>query len=81
MMSTSTGGGFDINCLSVVKKSAAALTCKNRTLSRCGLDDWAVSGRCLSPFSAYSARFWIRVGVSKTSEMVYVSSQNSVGCC
>jgi len=69
MMSRFTGGGFDINSLSVVKKSAAALTCKNNKLSLLPLDEGDGSGRALSGFPAYSARFWMSSGVSKTSAM------------
>jgi hypothetical protein len=79
--STSTDGGLDINSLSVVKKSAAALTRRNNTLSLVFAGKRDGSGRFLSESSENPARFWISSGVSKTSEMVYTSSQNSVGCC
>ena len=69
MMSRFTGGGFDINPLSVVKKSAAALTCKNSKLSLLSPDEGSGSDRILSGLPAYSARFWINSGVSKTSAM------------
>jgi len=69
MMSRFTGGGFDINSLLVVKKSAAALTCKKSKLSLLLLDEGNGSDRILPGFPAYSARFWISSGVSKTSAM------------
>ena len=81
MMSRFTGGGFDINSLLVVKKSAAALTRRKRTLSLVFTDDRDGPGRFLLGSSAYAARAWIKSGVSNTSEISYTSSQNSVGCC
>lgn len=69
MMSRLTGGGFDINSLLVVKKSAAALTCRKSKLSLLLLDEGDGSGLVLPDFPAYSARFWINSGVSKTSAM------------
>lgn len=77
----STGGGLDINSLLVVKKSAAALTRRNSTLSLLLTNDLDGTGRFLLGSSVYAARAWIKSGVSKTSEMLYTSSQNSVGCC
>jgi hypothetical protein len=54
--STSTDGGLDINSLSVVKKSAAALTRRNKTLSLVFGDNGDGSGRFLSESEENPAR-------------------------
>jgi len=85
--STSTGGGSLINVLLLLKKSAAAETLRNNAVD---LERTGVVSPSNSPPSDFRPssldsekveRDVINTGSSNTSDRVYVSSQNCVGCC
>ena len=83
----STEGGSLINVLLLLKKSAAAESLRNIAvdLERDGI----VSPSISPPSDSFSCSLAsekvesdvINTGSSKTSDRVYVSSQNCVGCC